>query len=345
MVRNLLSSGEVAPERKAMSKDQKTRQRPQVQDIEAHVSTMPGLTSVYLGNTAEMPALDDEQMAAGPAQVRNIPFLRVIHPREFTQRIRLDEGSIVIGRGEQADVALNDNQISRLHCRIMHSGGKIFVEDLGSTNGTFLDGRAVKLDSMTIHSRLQIGRFVLKAEFKDPDEIRYDDRILAAATTDGLTGLPNRQWLMDQGVMFVKAFSEKRRLLSAVMIDIDHFKQVNDRLGHPAGDRVLQEVAGVLHANKRELDLLGRFGGEEFLMFLPHTQLQEARTVCERICTSVARHRFAVGEEGALGVSVSIGVASQRIDDNTSIEDLIGRADRALYQAKREGRNRVVVAP
>ena len=310
----------------------------------------PALSEDIVGNTAETPAIPDEeqtQLGGGPGEqihpVRNIPFLRVIYPREFTQRIRLHEGTMVVGRGQNADIILHDSQVSRIHCKITYSGGKVFVEDLGSTNGTLVDGRRIKLDSLTIHSRLQIGGFVMKTEFKDPDEISFDEKILAAARTDALTGIPNRQWLMEQGVTFLRAFKENKRLLSTVMIDVDFFKQVNDRFGHQGGDAVLRDVALVLQNNKRELDLLGRYGGEEFLMFLPHAEVSEAAAACERIRSSIEQHAFEFDGQ-ALKITISVGVATENIEDISSIEDLIRRADRALYQAKATGRNRVVTA-
>ncbi len=334
-----------------MSADRETENNQQsIEAAEGKTLIRPALAPVHLGNTAETPAVTDEDQtqAGGSGGVatdfaRNIPFLRVIHPREFTQRIRLNEGTMIIGRGQNADIILHDSQVSRIHSKITYSGGKIFVEDLGSTNGTLLDGRPVKLDSLTIHSRLQIGRFVLKAEFKDPDEISYDDKILAAATTDSLTGVPNRQWLLEQGVTFLKAFKENKRLLSAVMIDVDHFKRVNDEYGHQAGDQVLCDVAAVLQKNKRELDLLGRYGGEEFLMFLPHTQHDEAEMVCQRIRSAIEEH-VSEFEGHTIKVTISVGVASESFDALHALDGLIRRADDALYEAKREGRNRVVVS-
>ncbi len=333
-----------------MSADRDSKNKPIAQLGNGQTVVRPALTQVHLGNTAETPVVpDDEQTQAGGGTgiatdfARNIPFLRVIHPREYTQRIRPNEGTMLIGRGQNADIILHDGQVSRVHCKVTYSGGKIFVEDLGSTNGTLLDGRPVKLDSLTIHSRLQLGRFVLKAEFKDPDEISYDDKILAAATTDSLTGVPNRQWLLEQGVTFLKAFKENKRLLSAVMIDVDHFKSVNDEHGHQAGDRVLCDVAAVLQSNKRELDLLGRYGGEEFLMFLPHTQRDEAHMVCERIRSAIQEHTSEF-EGKQIKVTISVGVASETFDALTTLDDLIRRADDALYRAKRQGRNMVVTA-
>ena len=332
-----------------MSGDSKKKQVGSRQHGDTQTVVRTALEEQYTGRTAETPAVPYDETQHGAITgvtsnlVRNIPFLRVIHPREYTQRIRLNEGTMVIGRSESTDIVLQDSQVSRIHCRVTYSGGKIFVEDLGSTNGTLLDGRPVKLDSLTMHSRLQIGRFVLKAEFKDPDEISYDDKILAAATTDALTGIPNRQWLMEQGVTFLKAFRENKRLLSAVMIDVDHFKRVNDEYGHQAGDAVLHGVAKVLQHNKRELDLLGRYGGEEFLMFVPHVQLVEAETVCERIRHAIDSHVFKVDGK-SIRVTISVGVASQTVAAIENVDDLIRRADRALYEAKRAGRNRVVVA-
>jgi diguanylate cyclase (GGDEF)-like protein len=137
--------------------------------------------------------------------------------------------------------------------------------------------------------------------------------------------------------------------ISCVYIDVDHFKQVNDSHGHQAGDDVLREVAARIKNELRMSDVMGRFGGEEFVALLIDADLDAASMVAQRICTSVAGQPFVLPEGQALAVTVSVGVAT--LDDferEHAIEEvasaLVGRADHALYQAKQNGRNQVVAA-
>lgn len=166
-------------------------------------------------------------------------------------------------------------------------------------------------------------------------------RLLYLATTDGLTGLHlvgHVRLLLDAEI------SESRRLrspLSLIMADLDHFKQVNDAGGHLDGDFVLRETAKVLSSSCRTLDIAGRYGGEEFILVLPDTTLAEARVAAERLRAEVARHPF-VHEERRYAVTMSLGVAE--LSEFDTADDLIKRADEALYAAKRSGRNRVCVA-
>jgi len=158
---------------------------------------------------------------------------------------------------------------------------------------------------------------------------------------DPLTGLANRRFILTQLAGMVSAARRHGRPLTVAIIDIDHFKAINDSHGHAAGDRVLAAVTAALRRRLRAEDQLGRLGGEEFLALLPDTSADAAETAAEKLCTEVAatvtRHD---GED--LGVTVSIGWASW---DGDSPEELLRRADEALYAAKGEGRNRVQGAP
>ena len=122
------------------------------------------------------------------------------------------------------------------------------------------------------------------------------------------------------------------------MVDLDHFKLINDRYGHPVGDTVLRCVAGDMRAQLRSIDQLGRFGGEEFLIVLPGVSLEDAKDCMQRLLVSVSR--LAVLPEVGQSVTISVGLAECEPDEST--EALLRRVDNALYQAKREGRNRVV---
>jgi diguanylate cyclase (GGDEF)-like protein len=169
---------------------------------------------------------------------------------------------------------------------------------------------------------------------------RLADEIKQLAATDTVTGLFSRRECL---LLAQRELSRCQRLgktSSVLMLDVDHFKQINDTYGHPAGDTVLKGIGEQCLAMKRTYDILGRYGGEEFLAFFPEASAAAARQIAERLCETVARCRFPT-EFGDVSVTLSIGIATAtRVDD--SLETLISRADRALYAAKRGGRNRVV---
>jgi len=155
------------------------------------------------------------------------------------------------------------------------------------------------------------------------------------ASTDKLTGLNNRRKLEEFATEHLAGIRRYGGWLSAILLDIDHFKAVNDRHGHPVGDRVIMHIAAIISDTVREADVAGRWGGEEFLVLLPNTTLDGALVVAEKIRRAVADHDFPVVE----AKTVSLGV-SQMLDDET-MTGLVARADQALYRAKQAGRNRV----
>ena len=163
------------------------------------------------------------------------------------------------------------------------------------------------------------------------------------AVTDALTGLYNRRYLESQLSQLIEQSADRGRGLSLLTLDIDFFKSVNDTYGHDAGDRVLQEVAGRIRGCVRSGDLACRTGGEEFVVVLPGADLGVAEKVGERIRKAIAAKPFMLGPGSHLTVTASLGVSALSSMPDT-VEDLLKRADRALYRAKREGRNRVVPA-
>jgi diguanylate cyclase (GGDEF)-like protein len=165
--------------------------------------------------------------------------------------------------------------------------------------------------------------------------------IEAMARVDALTGLFNRRHLMDALDLARKRHSRTRQAFSIVIVDIDHFKNINDTYGHLQGDAVLREVAIALQRTLRACDLCARYGGEEFVLLLELTRADEARACAERLRLLVAQHRFA-GFDADVSVTISLGVAE--FADAERIDQCIARADAALYRAKRSGRNQVAVA-
>lgn len=167
---------------------------------------------------------------------------------------------------------------------------------------------------------------------------RADERarlMHSLATTDPLTGLPNRRAMTERLQAALATAHRHGDPVSVALIDIDHFKRINDEFGHAAGDRVLQQVGPLLAAQLRASDHLGRWGGEEFLLVCSHTPLDAALDLAERLRSNVEAFGFGHGET----VTVSIGVANYQLADDA--EGLLARADAALYRAKESGRNRV----
>ncbi|MFO1385737.1 MAG: GGDEF domain-containing protein [Chitinivorax sp.] len=163
-----------------------------------------------------------------------------------------------------------------------------------------------------------------------------------SADRDPLTGLYNRRWLLRHLPQVLELAQRHQRPYCACMLDVDHFKLINDRHGHLVGDSALQWVAEQISRHLRKTDSLVRVGGEEFLLLLPETPLHGAHELAERICQHLAQHPFAPAYESPLSVTVSIGVAQLHRGD--SIDSLINNADNAMYLAKQQGRSRVVLA-
>jgi two-component system cell cycle response regulator len=179
---------------------------------------------------------------------------------------------------------------------------------------------------------------------------RYHDRLreriqtsVSMAFTDSLTGLYNRRYLMTHLDRKLMGIADTGKPVSAMMLDVDHFKAVNDRYGHGVGDDVLVQLATLACDNLRSVDLVARLGGEEFVVVMPETASQTAQQVAERFCAQVAETPVALPDGGELAITISIGVATAETAHDTA-DDLLERADQALYGAKNGGRNQVKLA-
>ena len=171
------------------------------------------------------------------------------------------------------------------------------------------------------------------------DTIHARERIVNLADTDDLTGIWNRRYFrrqLPQEIERARTFSVP---LSLLLFDIDDFKQINDSFGHVIGDVVLSELCGSVRETLRPTDVLARYGGDEFAVILPHTDLHGAMRVAERILSRIAGLTIPTDEEGAIQCSVSIGLAEFRREDAVA-NDLVRRADERLYLSKRQGKNR-----
>lgn len=182
----------------------------------------------------------------------------------------------------------------------------------------------------------------LRAQRREMRRLR--DELAELAMRDALTGLPNRRFFEERLREEVARVRRYQGTCSVAMVDVDRFKTYNDTLGHPAGDQVLRELAGILQANVRETDLAARYGGEEFGLILVRTPIDRAWEVMERLRREVQRHAFPREDVMPTGdLTVSVGIASST-GSRAGAEELVERADRALYAAKEAGRNRVHLA-
>lgn len=179
------------------------------------------------------------------------------------------------------------------------------------------------------------------------DNVVSHERLRWYGLTDPLTGVANRRFFERRLGAEIERWMRRHEPLTYMLVDIDHFKQVNDRHGHQVGDQVLQQVAAVLGRDLRGADLLARYGGEEFMLLFPSTTLEQGTAIAERLCRNVAEHAFAVSAGLKLKVTVSIGVACLAGGSDRAAPSvwLFQQADAALYAAKQAGRNRVGVAP
>jgi diguanylate cyclase (GGDEF)-like protein len=216
----------------------------------------------------------------------------------------------------------------------------VTVKDLGSTNGTFVDGEFVSEKELDSDNRLQLGKMVMKVEFKDKSEEAIDKALYEAATIDPLTKISNRRNFFDRSLGELALARRNGYFVHTIMVDADHFKRVNDTWGHQCGDMVLKEIARILNEEKRECDLLARYGGEEFLLLLAGISPEDAKKSAERLRKAVEAHKFS-WKDTVIPVTISLGLCSRQGENIGKVEELIAECDRLLYVAKEGGRNRV----
>jgi two-component system cell cycle response regulator len=261
-------------------------------------------------------------------------------PADLGKRYLLDTPKISIGRGRDNDIVLPSDCVSRRHAQLEHRDDGLYLVDVGSTNGTFVNEGTQRIRERRLRrgDQFSIGDTIFKFLSGNDVESQYHEIVFRMAITDGLTNLANRKQLDTVLAEELQRAQRHGRHLSMLMIDIDHFKKINDGYGHLTGDSVLRGVAGVLQKRLRPTDRLARYGGEEFCLVLPETSLSGAVRIAEELRNLVAEQTFAA-EGHEIRVTVSIG-AAQSLPVMT-LEQFYKAADEMLYKAKNSGRNRV----
>jgi two-component system, cell cycle response regulator len=266
--------------------------------------------------------------------------LVVIYGLDLGRKYNVDRPSIVVGRSSKADIQIDQESVSRNHCKLINTGKSIMLRDLGSTNGTYINDELVDEYVLRDGDLIKIGRCIFKFLSGDNIENAYHEEIYRLTTIDGLTQVYNKRYFIETLERELGRAQRYRRDLSLIMFDIDEFKKINDTFGHLAGDHVLKQLAAVIRSRIRREDILSRYGGEEFAIILPEIDNYNAMQFAEKIrnLVEMAAFRF---EDADIPVTISIGVASMQQEVHEPSE-FIRIVDERLYAAKSAGRNRVV---
>lgn len=266
--------------------------------------------------------------------------------------IPLERDKVIIGRALEADVRLNDSRASRLHARITierdaKSNDSCYrIADLGSTNGTLVNGELITEALLNDGDKIVIGEHLFRFDMLDEIDREFQQQIHRLLAHDELTGLlTSKSFFSELRRESARAEAESRPFC-VLMMDLDHFKEVNDTYGHLVGSKTLEEIGRVIKEALRAGDVAARFGGEEFAAFLLEANYAQALVAAERVRVAVAQHEFSAsrmdspGSEATHRITISIGVAAFPDDASDPIQ-LVELADSALYRAKRSGRNRI----
>jgi len=257
------------------------------------------------------------------------------------RRFTLNKAEHFIGRLDELDIPLEGEGLSRKHARIFRDENGWNIEDLQSTNGTHVNDHKVDRKQLTDGDLIRCGVAICKFLSGDNIEAAYHEEIYRMSIMDGLTGVHNKRYFLEFLERELAGAVRQGTPLSLLMVDIDHFKKINDTHGHLAGDAALKELCRRLKPRIRTTDLLARYGGEEFAVVLPATDLAGA-LLCGEVLRALVESEPFTYEAVRIPATISVGAATVDHAAPGTATELIGRADANLYEAKRSGRNRVV---
>jgi diguanylate cyclase (GGDEF)-like protein len=252
---------------------------------------------------------------------------------------------LVLGRDEELPGRIDDRGMSRRHARIFRLLGEWVIEDLASTNGSFVNGQKLGKGPVRLADgdRIQLGETtVLRVSLQDAHEQEVAKKTYESTVRDPLTGAFNRRHF-EERFQAEHAFARRHASpLTVIFVDLDHFKKLNDTHGHQAGDAALQQAVAAMQRTVRVEDLVGRYGGEEFVVLCRALDRDGAAVLCERLRAAI--EALEVQHEGhTIRITASLGRATQSPQrDYPHAEELLAAADRAVYAAKQSGRNRAI---
>jgi two-component system cell cycle response regulator len=305
--------------------------------------TFDGDFEEEITSVGKLPVLDGRTNTSPP--VRDRATFTVVSGPSAGAIYSLVTEENVIGRGKECSVRIIDAGISRRHARVLRQAtGKYMVEDLGSSNGTFVGGaRIAGQHPLSEGDRIGVGPSIeLRFGFTDEAEEGALRRLYESSVLDALTGAYNRKHFEERLISEVAYAKRHGTPLALLMFDLDNFKRVNDTFGHLGGDHVLRTVGGLVKRALRVEDIFARYGGEEFAIVARGIDVDKGYIFAERVRITVETAKTEYN--GLLvAVTISLGVASLAcVGEATNAEALIGKADERLYVAKGTGRNRTV---
>lgn len=273
------------------------------------------------------------------------PYLIVISGQHVGKLFHLDSDELVGGRSPECGIWIEDNAISRKHFCIRRQGPSFLIEDLNSTNGTYLNNRRIKTALIKAGDKIQISKdLIIQFDYFDQNRRISEQKRYEMGVKDPVTSTFNKSYFL-QRIADEFSYSSRQNVpLSLLMFDIDHFKIINDTHGHLAGDQVLQEICQAVDGMIRAEDVFCRYGGEEFVIIMRNTLCQPAVNLAERIRLKVASTPIPIMEDKSITVTISLGVATNIDKAFRDYVALIAETDRYLYQSKGAGRNRVSAA-
>jgi diguanylate cyclase (GGDEF)-like protein len=253
-------------------------------------------------------------------------------------QVLLTEERMAIGRDSCCHVELMDDFISRVHAFVVKVPEGFEIRDNGSLNGTYVNDQRIERQLLVPGDQIRLGNHIFKFLSADHVEAQYHETVYEMMTQDALTGAHNKRYFEDAFARELLRSQRHWRPLSLVLFDVDHFKAVNDRYGHLAGDECLKLLARRVNARVRGDDLFARYGGEEFALALPEASLRQAARMSQEIRQLVAEKPFATSK-GEVPMTISLGVGFTNGQSPMTADELIQQADDHLYRAKKDGRN------
>jgi two-component system cell cycle response regulator len=258
------------------------------------------------------------------------------------KRYPLQGRTLVLGRGESSEIRLQDNSVSRSHCKVEPTNEGVYIVDTKSLNGTFVNDRPTRgAHLLNDGDYIRVGNAIFRFLTGGNIESEYHEEIYRLTIFDGLTQIHNNRYLAEFLDREVARSQRHCRPLAVLMMDLDRFKTVNDSHGHLCGDHVLREMSNRIRHTVRREDLFARYGGEEFALVLVESTHVQAVEVAERIRGLAEETPFSF-ESLPIPVTLSVGVASTTGETPMTATELLKLADGNLYKAKNSGRNRVV---
>jgi len=272
------------------------------------------------------------------------PYLIIIAGTNIGKLYDLNADELVAGRSPDCDLWIEDNTISRKHFKIKRERHDYHIYDLDSTNGTFINNKRIKSIKLKAGDKIQISKdTIIQFDYFDENRKISEKKRYELGVRDPVTNTYNKSYFL-QRISEEFSFCLRQNLpLSILMFDIDFFKLINDKYGHLAGDKVLQDICKEVAQMIRNDDVFCRYGGEEFVIIMRNTDCQAAVNLAERIRRKIEQTKIQY-EEQDIKVTISIGVSTLKNRNFKEFASLISDCDKYLYQSKGNGRNRVSAA-